>query len=264
MLKERTKDFFYFFLNVLARFAVFFVRSPRASILMYHSISDNGVFFTVKPKDFEKQTEYLKSFGFKIISLAEMVEAIKSRNLKDKSVVLTFDDGYKDNYKNAWPVLKKYGFPAVIFLASDFTGKNFTVSSGQQLEILNEEEIKEMAEFGLVEFGSHTRTHPRLEKISDEEFEKEIRESKEALEKITGKRCRFFSYPKGYFRPAFGEILKRNGFEAAVSVKEGLVRSEDNLFLLRRNFVYSAGGFCQFVGKLGYSVPIYNFFKKFF
>ena len=130
------------------------------------------------------------------------------------------------------------------------------------IAVLTEAQIKEMSDSGLIKFGSHTHSHPRLENISDEEFVQELSLSRSVIEKITGKKCDFLAYPKGYFRESFGEILEKKGWSVALTVREGLVTGGDDVFNLPRNFVYSVGGFEQFKGKLSYGVLIYNKLKK--
>lgn len=88
----------------------------RASILMYHSIGEGGAFFAVTEEDFEKQLLYLKRRGFVCITLSELVEKLERKEDVSSNVVLTFDDGYEDNYTKAFPLLKKYDIPATIFL----------------------------------------------------------------------------------------------------------------------------------------------------
>jgi peptidoglycan/xylan/chitin deacetylase (PgdA/CDA1 family) len=263
MFWEKCKNKIYFFLNILSVVIKIFWRSPRVSVLMYHSIGDSQVLFAVKMRDFERHLEFLKQEGYIVIALSRLISALKhGQRLSDKTVVLTFDDAYRDNYTDAWSLLKKYNFPATIFLPTAFIGKAMKNSQGIEIEILNEEQIKEMVESGLIEFGSHTHSHPRLKEISDEIFNEELKTSKDIIERITGKPCRFFAYPKGQFRASFEKILVENGFIAALTVQEGLIGQIDNLFLLKRNFIYSAGGFNQFKGKLTYSVLAYNFLKK--
>ncbi len=230
---------------------------------MYHSIGENKALFNVSASDFSRQLEFLERRNWRVIPLAQLIEKLsKNEQLPDKTVVLTFDDGYVDNYINAWPLLKKYNFSATIFLPTAFIGQVMNNSQNRPLELMSEAQIKEMSASGLVDFGSHTHTHPQLKKISDDEFNLEIKTSKEIVERLTGKECRFFAYPKGYFRPSFIDAMKNNGFVAGLTVKEGLARESDNLFLLKRNFIYSAGGFNQFKGKLSYSVIIYNMIKS--
>ncbi|MDD2753541.1 MAG: polysaccharide deacetylase family protein [Candidatus Portnoybacteria bacterium] len=263
MKRETIKKIIYLFLNAFSIAARLFYRSPRVSILMYHSIGDNGAFFTVTPKEFAWQMAYLNEHDFQVVSLAQLTGKLKrGEKLSDKTVALTFDDGYADNFTSAWPILKKYNFPATIFLATDYIGRSFTNSENVRIKVLDQAQIKEMVSSGLVEFGSHTHTHPRLENLSAADFIKEVRQSKEALEDLIGQPCRLFAYPKGCFRNDFFAILKEMGFTAAFSVKEGLVSPGDELWALKRNFIYRAGGRAQFKGKLTYSVVIYNWPKN--
>jgi len=263
MRKKSIKKIIYSFLNLLSAAVRVLFRLPRVSILTYHSIGDNRALFTVSPTEFAWQLKYLKKHNFQVVSLGELIGKLKNQEkIEDKTVALTFDDGYADNFLEAWPLLKKYNFPATIFLSTDFIGRSFTNSQGVKIGVLNQDQIKEMASSGLIELGSHTHTHPRLEDISRADFIQEVNLSKEIIEQLTGQSCRFFAYPRGYFREEFFGILKELGFEAAFSVKEGLISNKDNLFLLKRNFIYGAGGRSQFKGKLTYSVGFYNWLKS--
>lgn len=265
MFKEKIKTSIYLFFNIVSTLGRLFVRIPRVSILMYHSIGDNEVLFTVTPADFERQMAYLRSCQYRVIFLSQLVEKLSKRQkLADKTVVLTFDDGYLDNYINAWAILKKYRFPATIFLPTAYIGGSINNSQNIPIKVLEERQIREMVGSGLVEFGSHTHTHPRLENLTEEEFVNEVRQSQEIIGGLTGQKCHLFSYPKGFFKKELTGMLRNSGLIAAVTVKEGLVLSGDDLFTLKRNFIYSAGGLSQFKGKLNYSVLIYNFFKKTF
>ncbi len=255
MKKEFLKKTIYRALNIVSAVFRLFGRSPRISILMYHSVGDNRAMFNVTPEEFAWQLAYLKDKGYLVVPLAQLAASLaKGDKLKDKTVALTFDDGFADNFLNAWPHLKRYGFPATIFVATDFIGRAYTNSQGLSLDVLSEEQIKELAASGLVEFGGHTHTHPRLENLSPADFAKEARRSKEILAGLTGQPCRLFAYPKGCFRDDFFAILKELGFAAAFSVKEGLVAKDDELFSLKRNFIYQSGGRAQFKGKLTYSL----------
>jgi len=265
MIWEKTKNVIYFFLNIFDPLAGLFLRLPRVSILMYHSISDSRVLFSVSVEDFTKQLEFLRTENYRVISLGQLVAELKNKEkLIDKTVVLTFDDGYEDNFLNVWPLLKKDNFPATIFLPSAFIGRSMNNSVNSPIKMMEVAQIKEMADFGLVEFGSHTHSHVRLDKISRSDFAAELKTSKEIIENITRQPCRFIAYPKGHFCEDPKEAMQKAGFSAGFTVKEGLVRKNDNLFLLKRNFIYSAGGFSQFKGKLTYSVLIYNALKTLF
>ena len=252
-LKNKIKTAIYFGLNV------FFGSLPtgKAAILMYHSIDHNKVFFTVTPENFRKQMDLLYKEKYSIISLGELAGLIiDKRAIPLKTVVLTFDDGYQDNYFNAFPILKKYNFPATIFLATGFIGKNRISSSGATLKILNWDQIIEMHNSGLVDFEPHTVSHLKLHRLSLEEAKKEILNSKRTIEEKLNKKCKFFAYPYGKYNLEIIEILKKNGFELGLTIKEGLVLATDNYFSLKRNFIGSQTNFIQFKGKLNISIDI--------
>jgi len=233
------------------------------AILLYHSIGDSPAFFNVTKEAFVKQLEFLKRQKYQVVPLSLLVEKLKKGEpLADKTVVLTFDDGYSDNFVNAWPALKEHNFPATIFLAAGHLGQLLGNSEGGQIQVLNEAQIKEMVGSGLIELASHTQSHPRLEKISDVDFAQEARLSKETIEKITGQPCRFFAYPRGYWRESFFGILQDLGYEAACSVQEGLIKVGDNPFCLKRNMVYGFISWAEFKGKLTQAVVVYNWLKN--
>ena len=146
---------------------------------MYHSISEHvGTEkhnkWRVKPKDFEKQMNWFYKNNWKSFTISELV---KLDEIPEKSFVITFDDGYEDNFTNAFSVLQKYNFKATIYLVPNQTinhweEKNTTVLSN----LLNEKQILEMQNSGLIEFGSHTLSHVNLSIISDEQLINELRE----------------------------------------------------------------------------------------
>ncbi len=228
-LKKLLKDFIYFFRNLLPC-------AERTVILMYHSVNDNNVFFTVGPDEFQRQMKYLKKNNYQIIGLSDLVN---KSSLSNKSVVLTFDDGYYDNYSNVFPVLKKYNFPATIFLTTGFIGQEMNNSQNIPLRVLDWQKIEEMHQSGLIDFEPHSVSHQRLTK-------QEIIESKRIIEKRLNKKCYFFAYPKGKYNQKIIEILKKNGFQAGLAIENG----DDNLFELKRVSINSLTSFIQFKAKL--------------
>ncbi len=263
-MKGIIKKIIYCKLNLLEPVIRLFWHRPRISILMYHSIGDNGLFFAVTAADFDRQLAYLKKQGYRVIFLSQLVGRLTRREtIEDKTIALTFDDGYRDNYDMAWPILKKYDFPATIFMPTALMDGELGNSQGRPLPVMPVEQFKELAASGLVEFGSHTHSHSRLDKMSDTEFAKELAESKRILEDLTGRPIELFSYPRGYWRESFIPLLEREGFKAAVTVDEGLINSA-SLYKLKRNLIYSAGGFGDFKGKLGYAVGICAVVKNLF
>lgn len=258
-LKDKVKNFIYFLLNIF----ICFICLKKASILMYHSIDNNDIFFNVTPEDFERQMKYLKRKGYKVVRLVELVEKLrKKEEINPKTVVITLDDGFKDNYINALPILKKYGFPATIFLSTAYMGRKMENSFGHPLDIMDWDEAREMEASGLIDFGCHSHTHPAMEKLNLKEFIYEVQESSRLLKRHLENPVMIFAYPKGIFKKEQLDYLKKVGFLAGVKVDEGLVGGNDDLLTLRRNLIYSKGGFSQFKGKLCATVEIFNFFNN--
>jgi peptidoglycan/xylan/chitin deacetylase (PgdA/CDA1 family) len=131
------------------------------------------------------------------------------------SVVLTFDDGWRDNLTAAWPVLRRHGVRPTIFLVRDWVAAGRSAAG----DFLRPDEVAELAARG-VEFGAHTATHPRLTAVGPARAEEEMRDSKHAVEEWTGSPCRFFAYPYGAHDPTVAR-LAADLFEAAVVVGGG-------------------------------------------
>jgi len=257
--RNKFKNLIYLGLNCI--FGLFSVR--KATILMYHSIGHNKVFFTVSPENFIKQMDYLYRKKYNVIFLSELVDFLKSKKeIPSKTVVLTFDDGYEDIFFGAFPIFKKYNFPATVFLTAGFIGKQITNSAGISLKALSFEQIREMHDSELVDFEPHTVNHPRLSRISLEKAAGEILDSREIVGKNLNKKCDLFAYPYGDYNREIQEVLEKNGFSGAITIREGLVSRNDDLLGLKRNSIDSSVGFSQFKGKLNLSVDIFNFIRR--
>ncbi|MDO8601490.1 MAG: polysaccharide deacetylase family protein [bacterium] len=221
-------------------------------ILMYHSVSYNKIFFTVTPESFQKQMAWLFQNKYKVISLKELADIIGHEGeVPKKTAVLTFDDSFEDVYLNAFPILKKYGFPASVFIATDFIGREQkNESTGILFKTLDWPQIKEMHESGLIDFEPHTCNHQELTKISLEEAKKEILDSRRIIEEGLNKKCHFFAYPRGKYNQGVVNILKENNFLATLTVNPGRVRKNSNLLELPRQSIDSATGKFQFTCKV--------------
>jgi len=227
--------------------------SPEGgAILMYHSVAYNKIFFTVKPENFKKQMAYLSVKGYSVIPLAKLVEIIRNKEqITPKTVVLTFDDSFEDNYFNVFPVLKEYHFPATIFIATDFIGKEQrNESTGFLFKTLSWPQIKEMHESGLIDFEPHGCSHQELPKMSLENVQKEVLDSCKVIEEGLNKRCYFFAYPRGKYNKEVIGILQENGFRAALTVDFGKAQDGNGLYRLPRQSVDSVTGWLQFLHKI--------------
>ena len=156
-------------------------------ILMYHGINDQPYGNTslfVGVNDFDNQMKYLHDNGFTTLFLSEIYQA---KNY-EKPVIVTFDDGYIDNYTNAYPILKKYNIKSNMFVITRWL---------DGVNCVSPEMVIEMSNSGLVEIGSHTLDHVALAAQSYEKQEEELRESKNDLETLLGKEINTIAYPYG-------------------------------------------------------------------
>lgn len=223
-------------------------------ILTYHSVNNEYRGMpTVSIKSFNAQIEYLYKHKYNVISFNELIDAINAKKrLPRNTVVITFDDGFEDNYANAFLILKKYKMPVIIFLISDFIGK--------KPEHLNWQEVREMLKDN-IDFGSHTQTHLYLPEANKENIYKELKASKEQIEANIKQKVLFISYPAGGFNEDIKKIVKQLGFKAACTTNRGFDKANLDVFELKRIKVTDkdAKNLIYFKLKLsGY----YNIFRK--
>jgi peptidoglycan/xylan/chitin deacetylase (PgdA/CDA1 family) len=179
----------------------------------------------VSVSSFEKQMAFLKRAGFRIISFDELVEGLKKgRDFYRRSVVIHFDDGYDNNYTNAYPILKKNQFPAMVFLIANRVGKPGYLTWSQ---------VKEMDQQGVMA-GSHTSNHSYLPQTDLESARKEIFGSKLDIEKQLGRSVPYFAYPVGGYTKSMVQLVKEAGYQAAVTTNRGADRFNRDLFTMNR------------------------------
>lgn len=226
---------------------------------MYHSIDTNSLFFTVRPEDFAEQMAYLKNKRFNVVPLSRLVEWVETKQpIPRRTVVLTFDDGYEDNYFNAWPILKRYNFPATIFLVSGSIGQTLYSKQNIPFRILDWSQIQKMHQSGLIDFQPHSLTHQKLSQIDLEQAKDEIKKSKDIIEKQLNKDCRLFAYPKEDFNEGIIRILKENNFRSALTINNGLVDENSDLFKLLRKSINAETNMIQFKGKLKFDLKLFK------
>jgi peptidoglycan/xylan/chitin deacetylase (PgdA/CDA1 family) len=213
----------------------------KIPVLAYHKIDYPSKDALVRggftpPKRFEKQMLYLLKQGFKFYTASELIEFYKENGVfPPKGISLTLDDGWKDNYTNAFPILRELGIKATIFLVPSCIGQVSAkvVAAGENArEHLTKEEILEMSETG-IEFGSHTVNHLHLHKIPADEVKFEVEESKKQIENLLQKPCKVFAYPAGFFNDTAREAVKNAGYIAGFSTVYGDDNNID-LFTLNR------------------------------
>lgn len=203
-------------------------------ILMYHYISSpppdaNAVRrdLSVTPAQFEAHLAYLHQAGYETISMQELAYALSRQSpLPSKPIVLTFDDGYRDQYENAFPLLRQYGYTGTFFI---FTEPIDTYN----VSYLTWEMVTEMHQAGM-EFGSHSYRHLDLSGRSVDFLVYEILGSKEAIEARIGEPVRFFCYPSGRYDALAIQVLESANFWGAVTTQFGAEQSFDKRFEMPR------------------------------
>ena len=198
---------------------------PKVLVLNYHQVKNDFNPLAIKPNDFSTQMAYLINNGYVPITPDELEAGLSGElTLPDKPVLITFDDGYDDNYLNAFPILKGYGIRATIFVVPAFVGKK---------NYLNWEQIKEMSDNG-ISIQSHTLNHTKLEELPDDEIRSELLNSKLALEENIGKPVNFLAYPTGTYNLHIAGIAKDVGYKGAYTIKYGGVDLGSNMYALER------------------------------
>jgi len=217
----------------------------RVPILMYHSISDNlfGMshpyyHINTRPEVFSQQMRWLRNSGYRSIDLQEAWNGLQSKQDMSKTVVITFDDGYRDFLTDAFEVMKQCGFSPTIFLATNRIQN--TPARIEGADYLTWSEVRELHKQG-VRFGSHTMSHPDLRSLSPDQIECELGRSKEIIEEQLGTTpVTFFSYPFAFpeeddaFARFLEDLMKNLGYEAGVSTILGRASRKNNRFFLPR------------------------------
>lgn len=211
-------------------------------VLMYHSISEHDdrerreyYRTNTRPEVFARQMSYLKDSGYSVIRLEDVV--VRPFERSGKYVAITFDDGYRDFYEHAAPVLAMYGYTATVFLPTAYIGSEPRLFN--QRYCLTWAEVRELITAGF-SFGSHTVTHPELVALDRRQVTTELSESKAAIEQELGFPIKTFAYPFAFpetateFKAHLRSVLKECGYRVGVCTTIGRVRRNlDPLFLWR-------------------------------
>jgi peptidoglycan/xylan/chitin deacetylase (PgdA/CDA1 family) len=203
------------------------------NILMYHSVSEGPAPLCITPEVFRRQMECLSRLGMRAITLAQWIE---SDCAEEDSVVLTFDDGYKDMLTAVAPELEQRGWSATVFLACRLTDKQ-KAPFAPWAELLSWSDAEELVQAGW-EVGSHTLTHPDLTTLTPDELETEVGDSRKEIEQRLGCPVRSFAAPCGYTSPRVTESIGRH-YDTAVGTVLGVAgRKSDRLDLPRLEVHY--------------------------
>ncbi len=210
----------------------------RVPVLMYHHIQPNAearkkgqTSLSVDNGMFDNQMAYLKSHGYTTISAKQLVDSLRTHvGLPSKSIVLTFDDGYKDNYTYALPIFRKYGITANLMLATGLM---------EGADYLSWNQINEMKNNG-VYLTDHTWSHYGVGNGSKEKIKFEIETAKKQIEDHTGQQVTIFTYPYGSYGAVSTTILQQDGFLGAFSSIPGFTQCDSFILTLHRNRIGNA------------------------
>ncbi|MDB5194032.1 MAG: polysaccharide deacetylase [Parcubacteria group bacterium] len=223
--------------------------SVKVPIIIYHSVrpyipNEDALqdAYDVTPELLESELAYLKNNGYTAISLDQLeLLASGATTTPSKPVVLTFDDGWRNQYKYAFPLLKKYGDTATFYIYTNPIVHNLP-------HYLTWDMVREMDASGMT-IASHTLTHPYLSKLTPEELRKEIQGSKILIEENLGKPVKHFASPFGYTNAEIQGIVKDAGYETARTTYKGIYHSKDDL--LKLTGILAGDSLSGFVKSLG-------------
>lgn len=206
-------------------------------ILTFHSLDDGTSVISFAPRVFRRGMARLHESGYRTLSLLEAVDFLRQKKpFPDRSFVITFDDGYKTVYDEAFPVLQRYGMKATVFLTVGEREKVESIgrlsSFNGRYNMLTWHEIREMERSG-IDFGSHTLTHPDLTRLSFDRVEAEICDSKAILENALGAPAECFAYPYGRYDNRSREIVRQH-LACACSDRLGLITADSDPYALER------------------------------
>ena len=225
-------------------------------MLMYHRVNDyRNNEMSVPVQEFRRQVAWLKEQGFQNMRLAELESLAPDSKLIAPRVIFSFDDGYEDNYVEALPVIKEFGYSSIFYIPYELIGKRDMfprdIRESNRLEhnrIMNWEQVKNMHRAGM-EIGSHTLTHNDLTRMSDALAKKEIFESKTKIEEKIGDKITSFCYPGGSFNEKHVHWTQEAGYSSACTTVTGCYHGE-SMFKVPRIAVLASDRFFIFRQKI--------------
>ena len=201
-------------------------------VLYYHSVDENAANeVTITPEKLKEQLDYINDNNYVTITMTELYDHIENNKpIPEKSILITFDDGYMNNYTEAFPMLKVLNMTATIFCVGNSLDGSY---------YLSEEAIKEMSDYG-IDIESHTVNHVHLDTMSYDEQLLELKNSKNILEKITGKEVLSLAYPFGDYNDNTIKAAKDAGYKMGFTTKLGLSDRTDDIYKLDRIYISSS------------------------
>jgi peptidoglycan/xylan/chitin deacetylase (PgdA/CDA1 family) len=222
---------------------------------MYHRVAPGRSTdrYTVSADNFARQMQHLADSRCHVAPLQDLVAALDGEaDLPDRSVFVTFDDGFRHTFEHATPVLTRLQFSATHFVVTGLTGTSsiwMKQDQGCPAPLMRWSDIADLRRAGF-EVGSHTVTHPALPAVDPEQAKAEIEDSKKALEDRLGTPVSYFAYPFGLFDPRVRDMVEAAGYKAACSTLSGFANSTNDRFEIRRIEVFGSDTLRSFRRKL--------------
>lgn len=230
----------------------------KIPVLLYHSIDESGNPYSVSLKDFKKQIALLYKKGYGTINLSELKSYLKNKKFPKKKILITFDDGYKNNLELAKPVLDKYGFSGVIFIATSLMGGEIQ-KNDKSYKMLSKEDLIRL-EKSSWDIANHFHSHKILTDLSEQEIVQEIKESKKILKDLLNKKENLLSFvcPKDKINRNIVSILIKKGANM-IFTGEGLISKKTDYYNIPRVEVFNNTDKYKFLLRLSW---FYHKLKK--
>lgn len=195
-------------------------------VINYHKVDNLHMSLSVKVSDFEQHMKWLKEKGYNSITPEQLYDFIENgAELPPNPILITFDDGYEDNYTNAYPIMKKYGFVGTIFVVTGFLDKYKNYLTWAQ--------ALELTKNGF-NIESHTVNHQSMTELSDEQLRNELVNSRKMIQDNLGKESFFMAYPTGTYNLHIAQLVKDAGYKGAFTIKYDNVSRETNVYAIER------------------------------
>lgn len=220
------------------------------AVLCYHRFDDGRSKLSVSARDFAQQMDYLARNGYNVIALKDVPAILRGElPMPPKAVAITIDDGYRSTYEVAFPILARHGFPATVFLYTDFAGLPAAMNWAQ---------MKEMSASGLIDIQPHSKTHSNLTLRQDgesdrayaERLKQEIDVATSQIERRLGQSIHSFAYPYGDANETVTELVSKRGIAVAFTVSPGGNPFYAYPLMLRRTMIFGDDSPGDFANKL--------------
>lgn len=253
-------------MDFLYRILIFFSKifpTRKIPVLLYHSIADDGGRISVSPGKFEQQLKTLKNDGYVSIMPNEILQCLDgNKKFPRRRILITFDDGFQDNYDLARPLLKKYGFNAVFFITGKYIGQRCEFCSNnidQNKKLMTPDQLRQLAVEGFM-ISNHFFSHRELANLSGDEKKKEYLDNQAILSEIVGQidSLRFVAYPRNK-KGEIGELTRDCGIKLGFGGEPALVDGDCDRHDLPRISVYNSDSLLKFRARL---FPIYFLLQK--